>query len=170
MSFMSGAGGASAAGATPAYMSQDIGFGPGMVGPDMPQYSLPAGASFSADSIPLTSSGSNDIGFGKGNLTPDGWKGYESGGTDWKSLVDKAGGALAGAAGKGGGGASASAGAGSMPQAGQSSSSAGRGGGSNLFNEVVAQMMKRQQAYAQNTDPLKATTVDPQRRRGLLGM
>lgn len=167
MSFMSGAGGA-AAGATPAYMTQDIGFGPGMVGPEMAQYSLPAGASFSADSIPLTSTG-NDIGFGKGNLTPDGWKGYDSGGTDWKSLVDKAGGALGGLAGKGGG-ASASAGAGQMPQAGHSQSQAGRGGGSNLFNEVVAQMMKRQQSYALNADPLKATPVDPQRRRGLLGM
>jgi len=94
---------------------------------------------------------------------PDWWD-RNIGSIDEKKLAGALGG-LGKAAGGGGGGAAQ----GAMPSAGQSSSSAGRGG-SNLFNEVVAQMMKRQQLYAGNANPLGATSPEQARARGMLGI
>ena len=95
---------------------------------------------------------------------PDWWD-RNIGSVDEKKLGSALGG-LAKSAGGGGGGDAAQ---GQMTQAGSASSSAGRGG-SNLFNEVVAQMMKRQQLYAGNANPLGATSVEQARARGMLGI
>jgi hypothetical protein len=95
---------------------------------------------------------------------PDWWD-RNIGSIDANKLAAGLGG-LGKAAGGGGGGGG---GQGQMAQAGSASSSAGRGG-SNLFNEVVAQMMKRQQLYAGNANPLGATSVEANRARGMLGI
>lgn len=94
---------------------------------------------------------------------PDWWD-RNIGSIDANKLAAGLGGLSKAAGGGGGGGAQ-----GQMTQAGSASSSAGRGG-SNLFNEVVAQMMKRQQLYAGNTNPLGATSVEANRARGMLGI
>jgi hypothetical protein len=93
------------------------------------------------------------------------WWDRNFGDIDSKKLAGALGG-LGKAVGGGGGGGGAQ---GQMTQAGQSSSSAGRGG-SNLFNEVVQAMMKRQQLYAGNTNPLGATSPEQARARGMLGI
>lgn len=158
-------GASTAASAVPAYMSQDIGFGPGMIGPGAAQTVIPAGAKFSPSDIPLTSSGSNDIGFGSGNIAP-GYSGYSGGrGLDWKAIAGGVG-DMAKAVGKSSAAGAAAAAPMHMGGGGGGQTHAGN---SNLLEQVVQGMMKRQQMYAAATDPQGAKPVEQRRASGILG-